>query len=130
MFALALHGGAGANRQLNYDSVRKHMRSVLEKARGELAAGASALDVAVSAVVEMESSGLYVAGLGASPNNAGEYELDACVMDGPTRRAGAVASVRNVVNPVLLARLVMERTAHVMLCGAGAESFARAQSVI
>jgi isoaspartyl peptidase/L-asparaginase-like protein (Ntn-hydrolase superfamily) len=129
MFALALHGGAGASRKLNYDRVRQHMRSVLEKARGELAAGASALDVAVSAVVELETSGLYVAGLGASPNTAGEYELDACVMDGPTRRAGSVASVRNIVNPILLARMVMERTPHVMLCGAGAESFARAQGV-
>jgi L-asparaginase / beta-aspartyl-peptidase len=130
MFALALHGGAGASRKLEYDGVRKHMRCVLEKARAQLAAGACALDVAVSAVVDLENSGLYVAGLGASPNTAGEYELDACVMDGATRRAGSIASVRNIVNPVLLARLVMERTHHVMLCGAGAESFARAHGVV
>ena len=125
MFALALHGGAGASRALNYASVRKHLRAVVEKARDNLATGASALDVAVAAVVELENSGLYAAGRGGSPNTGGEYELDACVMDGRSRKAGAVAAVRNIVSPVLLARLVMERSAHVMLCGAGAEAFAR-----
>ena len=115
MFALALHGGAGASRALNYDSVRKHLRAVVEQARDNLAAGASALDVAVAVVVELENSGLYVAGRGGSPNTDGEYELDACVMDGLSRKAGAVAAVRNIVSPVLLARLVMETSAHVLL---------------
>lgn len=124
-FALALHGGAGASRKLNYDRERAHMRDVVESARRALAQGRSALDVAVAAVTELEASGLYIAGRGGSPNSAGVYELDACVMDGQTRQAGSIACVRDLVSPIQLARLVMERTPHVMLCGAGAEAFAR-----
>lgn len=125
MFALALHGGSGASRELDYGAVRKHLRGVVEMARDKLSGGASAVEVVVAVVVELEDSGLYIAGRGGSPNTAGEYELDACLMDGATRRAGSIASVRNLVNPILAARAVMDLTPHVMLCGAGAERFAR-----
>jgi isoaspartyl peptidase/L-asparaginase-like protein (Ntn-hydrolase superfamily) len=123
--ALALHGGAGASRKLGYDKETADMAGLVEQARDRLKRGDSALDVAVFVVSQMEASGLYVAGKGGSPNLAGEYELDACLMDGKTGLAGAVAALRGFQSPIAVARLVMERTPHVLLVGSGADSFAR-----
>ncbi|HYE42110.1 MAG TPA: isoaspartyl peptidase/L-asparaginase, partial [Caulobacteraceae bacterium] len=119
-FALALHGGAGAKRGADYSREIPHMQGLVEAARDRLAAGASALDVAVETVRGLEDSGLYVAGRGASPNTAGDYELDASIMTGPEKHAGAVAALQGFRNPVEVARLVLEKTPHVMLAGAGA----------
>ena len=124
MTALILHGGAGARRERNYDAEVVHMREVVEAMKARLGAGASALDVAVEAVVMLEDSGLYVAGRGASPNLAGDYELDASLMDGASGKAGAVAALQGFRNPVVAARAVMDRTPHVMLAGNGAARFA------
>jgi len=129
MTALILHGGAGARRERNYDAEVAHMRVVVEAMKARLDAGDSALDVAVAAVVMLEDSGLYVAGKGASPNLAGAYELDASLMDGATRRAGAVAALQGFRNPVIAARAVMEKTPHVMLAGEGAALFAHDQGL-
>lgn len=129
MTALILHGGAGARREKNYDAEVVHMREVVEAMKARLDAGASALDVAVEAVVMLEDSGLYVAGRGASPNLAGAYELDASIMDGATRKAGAVAALQGFRNPVIAARAVMDRTPHVMLAGEGAALFALDQGL-
>ena len=129
MTALILHGGAGARRERNYDAEVAHMRQVVEAMKARLDAGDSALDVATAAVVMLEDSGLYVAGKGASPNLAGAYELDASIMDGATRRAGAVAALQGFRNPVVAARAVMERTPHVMLAGEGAALFAHDQGL-
>lgn len=127
--ALILHGGAGARRERDYDREVVHMREVVEAMKARLDAGASALDVAVEATVMLEDSGLYVAGRGASPNLAGTYELDASIMDGSTRRAGAVAALQGFRNPVRAARAVMDRTPHVMLAGEGAALFALDQGL-
>ena len=129
MTALILHGGAGARRERNYDREVVHMREVVEAMKARLDAGAPALDVAVEAVVMLEDSGLYVAGRGASPNLAGAYELDASIMDGSTKRAGAVAALQGFRNPVVAARAVMDRTPHVMLAGEGAALFALDQGL-
>lgn len=124
MTALILHGGAGARPERDYHREVAHMRTVVEAMKARLDAGASALDVAVEATVMLEDSGLYVAGRGASPNLAGAYELDASLMDGATRKAGAVAAMQGFRNPVLAARAVMDHTPHVMLAGEGAALFA------
>lgn len=87
--------------------------------------GGSSLDAVVAAVVALEDDPLFNAGRGSVFNAAGEHELDAAVMDGASGRAGAVALVRRVRNPVLAARAVMERTPHVLLAGAAADRFAR-----
>jgi len=129
MTALILHGGAGARRERNYDAEVVHMRQVVEAMKARLDAGASALDVAVEAVVMLEDSGLYVAGRGASPNLAGAWELDASIMDGSTKRAGAVAALQGFRNPVVAARAVMDRTPHVLLAGEGAALFALDQGL-
>jgi isoaspartyl peptidase/L-asparaginase-like protein (Ntn-hydrolase superfamily) len=128
-YALILHGGAGARRNQNYDREIVHMREVVEAMRDRLEAGAAALDVVVEAVTMLEDSGLYVAGRGASPNNTGGYELDASLMDGPGRRAGAVAALQGFRNPIRAARAVMDASPHVLLAGEGAALFARDQGL-
>jgi isoaspartyl peptidase/L-asparaginase-like protein (Ntn-hydrolase superfamily) len=108
--------------------VEDHLRKLASEGQAKLESGASALDVVESAVAEMELSGMYVAGKGSAPNTAGYVELDASIMDGATRNAGAVAAIVGVTRPISVARLVMEETPHVMLTGKGALAFARGQS--
>ena len=125
-YALALHGGAGAVAGRDYAVTEKHLKELATDCDSWLAEGRSALDVVEHAVAELEACGLYVAGRGSAPNSAGHVELDASIMDGRSREAGAVAALCDFVSPVRVARAVMEKTPHVMLAGSGALEFARA----
>lgn len=109
----------------DYAVVEDHLRELAAEGRERLIRGATAIDVVEFAVAEMESSGMYVAGKGSAPNTAGYVELDASIMDGPSREAGAVAAIVGVVNPIRVARGVLRATPHVMLAGRGALAFAR-----
>lgn len=127
-WALALHGGAGVldrdAPRAELDEHRASLEAALAVGRDLLAAGGSALDAVEAVVRVLEDDPRFNAGKGAVFNEEGRHELDASIMEGHTLRCGAVAGVRTVKNPVSLARLVMERTRHVLLMGDGAEQFA------
>jgi beta-aspartyl-peptidase (threonine type) len=129
-FALAIHGGAGtlkrgdmtAERDMLY---RAGLARALTAGRDILARGGSALDAVTQAVCALEDDPLFNAGRGAVFTHAGTQEMDAAVMDGRDRCAGAVAGIFGPENPVLAARAVMERSPHVLLIGEGAIRFCR-----
>src|SRR5437868_11381097 len=133
-FALAIHGGAGTLRRGLMDEARgalyhTGLRASLIAGRDILAAGGSALDAVTAAVLMLEDDPLFNAGRGASFTSAGTLEMDAAVMDGRERRAGAVAGICGPKNPVLAARAVMEHSPHVLLIGEGALAFCHAQGL-
>jgi len=122
-FAIVIHGGAAFWRGAIHAPKIPLMRQILTDARSLLANGARAIDVVEAAIASMESSGLYNAGKGAIANQAGEIELDASIMDGRQLQAGAVAAVSNLRNPIIAARLVMDKSQHVMMVGPNADRF-------
>ena len=124
-WALALHGGAGPIFGRSYAREEAHIAGLLRDGSARLQGGEAALDVVEAIVAALEASGLYVAGKGSSPNTAGIWELDAAIMDGRTRNAGAVGAIRGIESPVRAARLVMEKTPNVLLVAEGAEHLAR-----
>jgi beta-aspartyl-peptidase (threonine type) len=126
---LVIHGGAGVIRKDLTPEKEKAVRADLEAALSAgyavLKNGGSSLDAVTRVIVVLEDSPRFNAGKGAVFNHEGVNELDAAIMDGATLRAGAVAGVHRVKNPILLARAVMEKSPHVMLIGDGAEAFAK-----
>ncbi len=133
--ALVIHGGAGyvARESLSAQdeqAARKDLDAALDAGNAILLGGGSALDAVQAAVQVLEESPRFNAGKGAVFNADGGHELDASIMEGHTRRAGAVAGVTTVRSPISLARTVMEHSPHVMLAGAGAEAFADTRSDI
>ncbi len=126
--ALAIHGGAGNYDKSDQDAQIVHLRQVARRGQSMLLGGANALDVCEELAVMLEDAGLYVAGKGTGPNSAGEYELDACIMEGSSRNIGAVCALKGFKNPVRVARAVMDNTPHIMLAGRGAENFAAGQN--
>jgi L-asparaginase / beta-aspartyl-peptidase len=129
-FVLAVHGGAGVIDPSTMTpqverACRAGIAAALAAGHRVLAAGGSSLDAVVAAVCSMEDDSQFNAGRGAVFTADGTHELDAAIMDGATLRAGGVTLVTTVRNPIRLARLVMERTHHVLLAGAGAEALAR-----
>ncbi len=127
-WALAIHGGAGLEPDKLDAAGRERQKAALTRAihvgRDILSKGGTAMDAVEQTIRVLEDEPLYNAGRGAVFNNVGKHELDAAIMDGQSRKAGAVAGLTTVKNPVSLARLVMSETRHVLLIGEGAEKFA------
>lgn len=133
-FVLAIHGGAGvippeAMTRKTANTLRSGLRTSLRAGWRVLQAGGTALDAVTSAVVALEDDPFFNAGRGAVFATNGQHEMDAAVMDGRTRMAGAVAGVMGPRNPVLAARAVMEKSEHVLLIGEGAMQFCREHGV-
>jgi beta-aspartyl-peptidase (threonine type) len=130
-FAIIVHGGAGERAPEGAppagtgDPRLAGVRRACAAGAAVLEGGGRALDAVEAAVRLLEDDPVFNAGTGATLTAAGDVECDASIMDGETLRCGAVAVVKDVRNPVALARAVMERTAHVMLAGPAASAFAR-----
>ncbi len=127
---LALHGGAGTLRRAAMTPAREAayhagLMTALNAGRVVLQAGGTALDAVTASVMALEDDPLFNAGRGAVLTSAGTQEMDAAIMDGADRRAGAVAGIFGPRNPILAARAVMEQTEHVLLIGTGGDAFCR-----
>ncbi len=132
--ALAIHGGAGTILRSQMTAAleaeyRGGLENALKSGWNILESGGSSLDAVEAAVRSLEDFPLFNAGRGAVFTHEGEVELDAAIMDGSTLRAGGVTFVKNIRNPVSLARMVMEGTEHVLLAGEGANQFAEQMNV-
>ena len=131
---IVIHGGAGALEPGRYTPAeeaeyKQKLKEALNTGYAVLESGGSSLDAVEAAIVLMEDSPLFNAGKGAVFTREGKNELDASIMDGKTLKAGAIAGVTHVKNPVKLARAVMDHSEHVMFAREGAEEFAREQHI-
>ena len=133
-FSIAIHGGAGTIRPETMTAEAEAgyhagLATALLAGHRVLAGGGNALDAVTASVMALEDDPHFNAGRGAVFTSAGTQEMDAAVMDGRNRAAGAVAGVCGPRNPVLAARAVMEKSEHVLLIGAGAEAFCREHGI-
>jgi beta-aspartyl-peptidase (threonine type) len=133
-FFLVVHGGAGTIRRAEMtpaqdSAYRAKLTEAIRAGYDVLRGGGASLDAVMATITVLEESPLFNAGRGAVFTNAGTNELDAAIMDGASLRAGAVAGVRHIKHPIALARLVMQRSGHVLLAGDGAEAFAKEQGM-
>ncbi len=133
-FGIVIHGGAGVRpREEMTPELEREYREALDQSLNAgyeiLKRGGSSLDAVEAAIRVMEDSPLFNAGKGAAFTNAGTNELDSSIMDGKTLKAGGVATVKHIKNPISLARLVMDKSPHVLMVADGAEAFALEQGV-
>jgi len=133
-FAIVIHGGAGTILKENMtpeleEQYKAKLNEALKAGYDILAAGGTSGDAVIASIKVMEDSPLFNAGKGAVFANDGTNSMDAAFMDGKTLRAGAVAGVHTIRNPIEGARAVMEKSPHVMLSGAGADQFAKEQGL-
>ncbi|WP_210492636.1 isoaspartyl peptidase/L-asparaginase family protein [Microvirga antarctica] len=129
-FTLAVHGGAGTILRSKMNAEREAayhagLRRALDAGRVVLADGGRAVDAVTAAVMALEDEPLFNAGRGAVYTSAGKQEMDAAIMDGSDRAAGAIAGICGPRNPILAARAVMEKSDHVFLIGESAMAFCR-----
>ena len=132
--AIAIHGGAGTIEKSRFTpeketAYRAKLEEALDAGYAVLTKGGASLDAVTAAINVLENSPFFNAGKGAVYTHDESHEMDASIMDGKTRQAGAVAGVKRIENPINLARLVMDESVHVMLSGAGAEVFAQSQGI-
>ncbi len=132
MIGIAVHGGAGALRSLDAAKEREYrevLRESIEVGFGVLSRRGSALEAVEAAVKVLEDSPLFNAGRGSVLTKEGTVEMDASIMDGSSLRAGAVAAITGVKNPIEAARLAMERSPHVLLVGEAATRWAKQEGL-
>ncbi len=132
---IVIHGGAGALEKGRYTEAEEAaykaaLNAALDAGYGVLEDGGSAVVAVETAIMLLEDSPLFNAGRGAVFTYDGKNELDASIMDGATGKAGAAAGLTHVKNPIRLARLIMEKSPHVMMIGEGAEEFAKQQQLV
>jgi len=131
-FVLAVHGGAGNYNKMTAEQIEMRRTAMLQAIRvgyAVLAHGGASIDAVEATLRVLEDTGQFDAGKGSYYTQEGVPEMDAAIMDGHTLSTGAVASVQHIANPIHLARLVMEKTPHVLLVGRGAEEFAKSQGI-
>jgi beta-aspartyl-peptidase (threonine type) len=127
--AIAIHGGAGTILRSGLTpeleaAYKNALKEAIELGDKILAQGGCALDAVTQAVVLLENNELFNAGKGSVFNHEGKHEMDAAIMDGKTLMAGAVSGIKNIKNPILVAKNVMEKSEHVFLANNGAADFA------
>ncbi|MDK1311225.1 isoaspartyl peptidase/L-asparaginase family protein [Pseudoalteromonas ardens] len=132
--AIAIHGGAGTIERAKFTpeqelAYRQTLQSAVEQGYAVLEKGGESLDAITTAIKVLENSPFFNAGKGAVYTYDGTHELDASIMDGRDRQAGAISGVTLIKNPIELARAVMEKSVHVMLSGEGAQEFAKREGV-
>jgi beta-aspartyl-peptidase (threonine type) len=122
--ALAVHGGAWEIPNDLMETCRTAVKRALDRGWNTLRNGGSALDACEQAIIELEDEPVFDAGVGSHLNRDGRVQLDAILMNGATLKSGAVVAVERIPNPIRLARLILERSEHMLLAGYGAEQFA------